>query len=450
MSLKLPTSAAEVDSRTKTDIQRELPGSNPFLKNSVLGALATSNSNRIFDYYTQLEALQIQLFPDTAEGVFLERWAAIFGLQRLAATKSTGNVVATGTVGASVPILTVLTASDGTLYDVTATSTIANALISVMSITRVETLATVTTTLDHGYANNVIPTIANVDQTEYNGAKTITVIAANQFTFIVSGSPTTPATPVSGITSSANFAITPVESQDFQNSTADPVINVNQDSGTELTLQSPLVNIDDILTVDFGELGGGSDQETDTDLRTRLLDRIQNPVANFNVSDITETAKQINGVTRVFVKEVFPALGQVTIFFMRDNDTGTDPQKAIPTASERTIVKNQVLTIKPANTADDDVIFPALAGQQVDFTFTALTPNTTTMQTAVEENLTEFFATETEPEVDIDEDAYRAAIKNTVDPETGDIVQTFVLSNPIGDISVGTNLIGVLGTVTFP
>ena len=441
MPLNLPTSAAEVENRAKTDVQRELPGSNPFLKNSVLSAIVVGIANRIYDFYNQLRSTIVQLFPDTAEQQFLERWAAIFGKTRLAATKSNGNVAATGTLGSAVALGTVLTSSNGVLYDVTTTANIVSLLQSVVSITRSGSLATVTTTSAHLLANNVPVTIAGADQTEYNGVQTIIVTSTTTFTYTVSGTPVTPATGT--ITMAAEAASVPIESQDFQDS--ENGLNVNLDSGTELTLQSPIVGIDDILAVDAGAIGGGSDQETDTQLRARLLDRIQNPVAHFNVADIIEKAKEIAGVTRVFVFEVTPALGQVTIFFMRDNDTD-----AIPNASEVTTVKNQILTIKPANTADVDVIVSAPTAVIENFIFSDLTPNTASMQIAVTANLNQFFAEETSVGVDVDQDAYRAAIKNTVDPENGDIVQTFTLSAPIGDLTISTGEIAVLGTVTYP
>ena len=197
--------------------------------------------------------------------------------------------------------------------------------------------------------------------------------------------------------------------------------------------------------MDFGAIGGGTDQETDAGLRLRMLDRIQNPVAQFNVAAITEAAKNIAGVTRVFVQEVTPALGQVTVYFMRDNDTNP-----IPTGSEVTKVQTEILAIKPANTADGDVFVLAPTGVSVDFTFTALSPNTSTMQTAIAANLRQFFDERTEVGTNIDQDAYRSAIFNTVDTVTGDVVSTFTLSAPAADITIVAGEIGVLGNVVFP
>lgn len=63
----------------------------------------------------------------------------------------------------------------------------------ITSITRVSTTATVTTPSAHGLSNGTIA-IFGATQVQYNGVQTITVTGANTFTFVVAGSPTTPAT----------------------------------------------------------------------------------------------------------------------------------------------------------------------------------------------------------------------------------------------------------------
>ncbi len=440
MALNLPSSAEEVVRRAKTDVQRELVNSNPFLKNSVLGAIVTGYGNRIFDTYVQIDELTNVLILDTTVAEFLERWAAIFGKTRLPATQSTGNVVAAGTPGTDIPIGTVIASSDSVLYDSTATVTIVTNILS-CTITLSGQIATVITPTPHNLSDNVIPTIAGANEVEYNGAQIVNIIDDDTFQYTVIGSPGTPAT--GAITVTFDSVLVPVQSQDFQDSNSG--VEVNQDAGSLLTLQSPIAGVNSTVGVDAGAIGGGTDQESDEDLRNRTLGRVQNPVAHFNVSDITDKAKEVAGVTRVFVFEVTPALGQVTIYFMRDND-----QDPIPTASEVTTVKNKILEIKPANTADVDVIVLAPIPDIRNFIFSSLTPNTSTMQTAVNNNLIQFFAEETEVEVNIDQDAYRAAIQNTTDPQTGDRVQDFVLSTPVGDIIIAPGNIGVLGTVTYP
>lgn len=516
MAIEIPDNATEVENRAKTDVQRELPEANPFLKNSWLGALITSFANRIFDFYLQLLEAITQNFPDTATNDELERWAAIWGKERLSATQATGNVVATGTATTSIPSSTAFTGSNGN-YTSTSAATLSAQSISVSGIVRSGTTATVTTTSDHGLANNVPVTISGADQTDYNLTDAdITVTGLDTFEYEVENSPTTPATGtiLAGFTS-ASVAI---ESDDFGE-------DFNLAAGEQVTLQSPITNVDDTLTTDFGEVGGGTDQETDDDLRDRMLERIQNPVAHFNASDIEDKAKEIAGVTRVFVQEagtdigtasvtsitrtgniatvtlasaldissgqavtitganesdynvidsvilvetttifhfiiantpttpatgtiistISIALGTVTIYFMRDNDD--DP---IPSASEVTTVKTAIEEIIPANTSTVDVTVSAPTAVSTDFTFLALSPNTSTMNTAITANLTAFFEENTEISENIDEDAYRAAIFNTVDTDTGDTVSTFELSSPSGDIAISIGEIGTLGNVVYP
>jgi hypothetical protein len=86
----------------------------------------------------------------------------------------------------------------------------------------------------------------------------------------------------------------------------------------------------------------------------------------------------------------------------------------------------------------------------VNFVFTALSPNTTSMQEAITDNLTALFAEETDISTDLIEAAYMSAIWQTVDSTTGDRVVSFTLSSPTGDVAVSASEIPVLGTITYP
>ena len=313
---------------------------------------------------------------------------------------------------------------------------------TVSSITESAGIATLTTSSDHALAANAKITVTGATPVGYNvtDADILSVPAANQITYEV---PTSLA-PATGTISMTSVSVAiQAESQSFQDSKNN--VDVNVETGETLNLQSPIVGIDSTFGVTFGGISGGTDQETDAQLRVRLLNRIQVPVSHFSVADITNEAQKVAGVTRVFVEEVTPAVGQVTVYFMRDNDL--DP---IPSAGEVTAVKNQLLTIKPANTADADLIVAAPTDVTVNFNFSVLSPNTTSMQAAINANLQQFFAEETSVGVNIQQDAYRAAIQNTIDSETGDRVLDFNLTTPVGDIVIASGSIGTLGTVTYP
>lgn len=516
MATGTPDTAKQIEDRTKADVQREAPDSNPYLRVHWLRTLIAAIARRMFDFYTDLRRVELRLFPDTADDETAPRWGNIFVGQKNAASKASGKVVAQGTSGATIGVGELMTANSND-YTVTANAAISNQTISVASITRTGTTATVTTIGNHELASAVPVTIAGADQAEYNLTDAaITVIGEKTFTYEVSGSPASPATGT--ITASFTSASVEIESVGFGS-------GVNLDADTPVTLQSPIVGVNDTLHVDYGTIGGGSDEEATDEYKARYLEKIRDPVAHYNKASIIAEAKKVTGVTRVFVEEagdnigtqsvtsitrsgnvatvttpsphgyydgglvtitganeieynevdtriivesdtVFhyivsgapasPATGtilasssipggQTRVFFMRDNDV--DP---IPSSSEVATVKAALDAIRPANTMSADLIVAAPTAVPVDFTFTSILPDTSTMRAAISENLSQFFEEETTVGTSVDEDSYRAAIINTVDPDTGDRLLDFVLSAPSGDITIISGEIATKGAVTYP
>lgn len=515
MAAGLPDSSKQVEDRIKADVQRSAPDSNPYLTVHWLRSLIAGIARRIFDFYQDLTRTERRLFPDTADDETALRWGNIFVGSKNAAEGSSGQLVATGTVGGTIGVGVLLTAN-GVEYITTSGGSITAKSLAVLSITRSGSTATVTTGVNHGLSSFVPVTISGAVETEYNVVDAdIVVTGLNTFEYDVSGSPSTPAT--GSISADFTAANVEVDSVDFG-------ANTDLDLDTAVALQSPIVNVDNTLYVTFTTVGGGTDEESTEDYKDRYLDRIRNPVANFNPAAITLVAKSVPGVTRVFIETagtvvdtidvlsitrsgnvatvttdgphgfnsgqevaiagaveleynvvdtriivesttVFhyvvagspstPATGtitatmsippgQVRTFFMRDNDS--DP---IPSAAEVAEVKAAIDEIVPVNTSLSDNIVLAPTAIEVDFIFTSITPDTSTMRSAIAENLTQFFEEQTTVGVDVDEDAYRAAIINTVDPSNGDTVTTFTLSTPSGDIDVGSGQIATLGVVDY-
>ena len=437
MALTTPSSVDEVIDRAVNDVFLALQefGAKPSLKNSWLNSLIVAYSNRIFDFYFALDQAALEALPDTAVDN-LERWATIWGVRRIPGVQSEGTVVATGTVGSTIGKDVVLTSGAGKEYTVDAAVAITTKSLSVFKIERVGTVATLTTTAPHDLTDAVKITVTGAVETEYNVTLAeIVVTGASTLTYTVAGSPSTPATGT--ILLGADTATLTVTSVAFEDES-------DQDGLAGLTLESPIVGVDDTIKVDFLGLNDGADRETDDALRVRLLDRIQNPVAHFNVADIRARALTVPGVTRVFVQEITPDVGQVTVYFMRDLDeTGT-----IPDGPEIATLKAELDLIRPANTAPQDLIVLAPTAVSTDFDFTALDPNTDPMKTAVRESLEEFFANRTTLGVAVTEDEYRSAIFNTTDPTTGAAVISFSLSTPSGPIPVANGEIATLGSIT--
>lgn len=432
----------EIVDRVRADIAQNLPGVDPTIFGSYVRALGDAVSGRAFDIELIQEQMLLQFFPQTATGSFLELWASYEDLTRNPATGSTGPVTFTGTIGSVIPLGTQARSSDGNIYETLASLTLENQAISVTSLTRSGNEVTGITASNHLAASGQDLDITGAVETEYNGTHEITVTGSDSFTYQIAATPTSPATGT--IIADFDGGSVDIDSQETASETA-PASSLNLDSGAQLNLVSPIAGVDTTARVQFGEVGGATDTEKDDELRVRVFQSRANPVANFNIAAITKKALSVPGVTRLLVKRITPYVGAVTVLFVRDNDSNI-----IPSASEVSTVKDAVLEILQASSAEADVFVLAPTPVTVNFTFTGITPDTATMRSAIEQNLIAFFQDDVTFETDITEDKYRAAIINTIDPETGDSVSSFTLSEPSGDVAVTTNEIGVLGAIIFP
>lgn len=440
MPLNFPIGPREIKQRMRSDVKAILPDFDPFLRNSLIDAIITANSGRFFDSYTDFQEVLRQCFVTTATGVFLEIWGSIKDITRLPATSSSGNIVVTGIASTIIPVGTEFRDSQGEIYNTSQTESIINTTQNVTSLTSSGTTALAQTSDAHLLATGVNVTISGAVETEYNGTFTITVISPDTFSYTLLSTTTSPATGV--IVSDSTSANIPVVS-------AETGGNTNLLPGAQVTIVTPIAGADNIAFVDIGSIGGGSDVESDDDLRARILFSWQNPATPFNDSGIELTARTVAGVTRVFIFEPTsetsdPLPGQVKIYFMRDND-----ENPIPSAAEVEQVKDAILEIKPAHTLSDDVFVLAPTPVVVDFEINSLVPNTQTMKNSIISNLKAFFQDQTSVGVNLTQNAYTCAIQNTIDSESGDIVVSFSLTNPVGDIPVSIGEIAVLGDVVF-
>lgn len=436
MPLNTPQSAAEITTQIKTDIQSEWLGSNPFLPNSFAGAMAGGQGNRLFDFYMQLQILQRSLFLDTAQGEDLDRLAAsIPGIIRNGATQASGFFAFGGDVTTVVPLGTNFVDGEGRIYTSTEAPSVIHYDYTPDSLSHVAGLATFVTPVDHRAGGDLSVTITGADQADWNGVFPISVTSANTFTFSVD--PFATPVPSGAINGRLTFASIPVISDEFG-------IDSNLEQLSDVSLQSPIAGLSNEGASDFGGIGGGTDQESTADYRDRSLDEMRNPVAHFNVSDIEKKAREVAGVTRVFVQPVTPSLGSVTVFFTRDNDANP-----IPSPGEVDDVKAKILEIKPAITSDSNVIVLAPLAVTVNFEFSSLVPNTVQMQEAVVVNLQQFFDEDVSVGKSISSDEYRSVIISTVDPVSGARVESFDLSFPTSDIPIISDGLPVLGAVNF-
>ena len=398
----------------------------------------------LHDWYVALRKATLEFFPQTATTDFLSTgwWVDITGLVRNAATPAQGQVVITGTAGKSLPSGSTLTANNVT-YTNDAAVGIAAQTLTISSLTRSGTTATAETSGNHLLATGMSVVISGATESDYNGTYTITVTADNEFTYTVANSPSTPATgsPIASITygvGSVTCAVTGATG--------------NVSSGGTLTISSPPTGVDASAIATFGGVDGGAAQETEDAYRERILEALGTDYGTFTAAEIKIVAKQITGVTRVWVKEATlngtngVNEGQVEIAFVRDNDSNI-----FPSATEVATVKDRIVdTIKPAHTATEDVVVQVPTANAVAITFSALSPDTPTMRAAISARLAQFFNEAVDYETDIPLIDIECAIKDAYSVEDRLAPVTFTLSAPAGTTSISSNELPTLGTITWP
>lgn len=207
--------------------------------------------------------------------------------------------------------------------------------------------------------------------------------------------------------------------------------------GGPLTLSSPILGLDNAVTV-TSTAQAGADPETIDEALQRLLLRLREPPSGGGPGDYERWALEVPGVTRAWAFPLMFGANTVGVAFVRDND-GTGAA-IIPDSGERAAMLAYLQSKAPV-TADPRVV--TLTALVVDFTIADLDPNTVETQNAVIASLTDLFAREAAPDATLALSRIDAAISSAAD----EISHTLVSPNA-GVVST-TSQMPVLGTVTF-
>lgn len=449
MSLTYPT-FDDLSAQIRAEFRKQLPDVDPTVFGSWARAFADGNAVLALNIMFLVRDLEQQLFPQTATGDFLDIWGGYEGLTRTPETPATGPVTVTGTAGVVIPASTSFTGSNGVAYNSVAVATITAVNQSISSLTRSGSLVTATLTSEHDLANGVEVTVSGATEPEYNGTYAVTVISTLEFTYTISGTPTTPAT--GSPEYDVDLAAVTVEALNTGTDT-------NLESGAQLAFDTPIANADSPGIVQFDGLTGGASEETDEAYRERILLSRSIIEGVFTPDQIRLAALSVAGNTRAFVKKptlsvcaggsgsaTDPVPGQCSVFILRDNDPSIIPSQTILDTTKAVIIEDGAM---PAHMSEVDLFVEAPTLVSTDFDFTALSPDTPTMRSAVLAQLQAFFDDTVDFEQDVTEASYLGAIQATQDLETGAFIVSFTLSTPSGDISVSDGEIATLGTVSF-
>ncbi|MFH1999963.1 MAG: baseplate J/gp47 family protein [Planctomycetota bacterium] len=130
MTLTRPTRTSIING-IKGDIEALVPGTDLSYPNSLLGILAAALGGAVHELFGRITWLAIQLFPDTCEGEYLERWSTVWDIFRTPPVAATGTVACTGTDGTDIPAGTIIIRADGTEYETDELATIAGGTANV-------------------------------------------------------------------------------------------------------------------------------------------------------------------------------------------------------------------------------------------------------------------------------------------------------------------------------
>jgi uncharacterized phage protein gp47/JayE len=159
--------------------------------------------------------------------------------------------------------------------------------------------------------------------------------------------------------------------------------------GSSLTLTVAVAGVSDVI---LATIIDGIDEETDDDLRVRVLDRIREPPMGGDAFDYVEWALDVPGVTRAWCAPNEMGIGTVTLRFMMDNvraDGG-----GFPLPDDVTTVSDYLDTVRPV-TVKDFVVAPI--PEPIDFTISNLSQDNAAVRAAIAAAVTEMLHDQASP-----------------------------------------------------
>lgn len=215
----------------------------------------------------------------------------------------------------------------------------------------------------------------------------------------------------------------------------------NARPGTALSLETPLDYLEDEAVVHSDGIGLGADLEGDEAYRQRLLHRLQYPPHGGAPHDYVAWAREVGGVSRVFVERISFGRGTVGVWFLMD-DLYAD---GIPQTSDIEKMREHILAQSPAGA---DVYVNAPVAVPVDIKIAGLTPDSAQIREAVVAELRDLFRREARVGMNrTDYKLPRSKIWEAISQAAGEDHHTLV--SPAESLSFSGGQIPVLGAISF-
>ena len=209
----------------------------------------------------------------------------------------------------------------------------------------------------------------------------------------------------------------------------------NADVGTTLSFLTPVANVDASAIV--VSMTGGTDTETDDELRARILERIRNPPMGGDAEDYVQWALAVPGVTRAWSYPQEQGMGTVTVRFMMDD---LRAPTGFPTPQDVQNVTIALDNVRPV--AVKDFFVEAPVAYSLSFTISNLVVDNPSTEQAINDSVTAMLHDKATPGGTVYRSWIDEAIAGTANVDHYDLTFTDTAMPDGGSLAV-------LGTITF-
>jgi uncharacterized phage protein gp47/JayE len=218
----------------------------------------------------------------------------------------------------------------------------------------------------------------------------------------------------------------------------DPGTQGNRLSGDVLNLESTdvpgITGEIAVVTMD-----GGTDEETDDELRYRVLKRIREPPMGGDKTDYEQWALAVSGCTRAWASPLEMGMGTVSVRVMFDDLRASED--GFPHAEDLQKVSNYLDTVRPVAVKDYWVLSPIR--QRVDVSIANLNPDNAAVRAGIETSLHDMIFEKATPGQTIYASWKSYAIM------TAPNVISFDLTNNADDVMPSPGHMAVLGDIYY-
>ncbi len=220
----------------------------------------------------------------------------------------------------------------------------------------------------------------------------------------------------------------------------------NLDVGTSLSITTAISGVDGSATVI--SLTGGTDAESDSSLRNRVLDRIQKPPQGGDADDYVAWTLEVPGVTRAWCSPLEMGPGTVTVRFMMDDLRASN--NGLPTSGDIATVAAYLDTVRPVATRDRFVLAPTL--YPINFTVSNLLNDSASTRASIANAVTAMLKDRAKPAYSLNgvgqpaQTIFAAWVSDAILGASG--VESFTLTMA-DQVMPNSGCMAVLGTITY-